>query len=100
MPKSFLTLILCLGLSCFTVTMAQNKEKIKGNRDVTIKQSYIDPFEKIVVTGDFAIEIAYNERPSVEIETDDNLHDVIIYGVENGVLTFTASKRITSKKKI
>ncbi|WP_353777835.1 DUF2807 domain-containing protein [Winogradskyella sp. 3972H.M.0a.05] len=98
MPKSFLIFIFCLGTLAFT--NAQSKEKIKGNRDVTIKQSYIDPFEKIVVTSDFSIEIAYNEKPSVEIETDDNLHDVINYSVENGVLTFTASKRITTKKKM
>lgn len=95
-------LIIALFLSIGTLTLvnAQNKEKIKGNRDVTVQQAYIDPFEKIVVTGNFVVEIAYNEKPSVEVEADDNLHEVIIYGVENGVLTFTTSKRITSKKKL
>ena len=98
MPKSLLSLVICL----FTVvgTYAQSKEKIKGNRDVTIKQAYIDPFEKIIVSGDFSIEIAYNEKPSVEIEADDNLHEVIEYKVENGILSFEALKRITTKKKL
>lgn len=95
--KKIVFLITVLLITGSTV-IAQ--EKVKGNRDVTVKQSYIDPFEKIVINNDFSVEIAYNEKPSVEIETDDNLHDVIKFSVENGVLTFSTSKRITSKKKM
>tara|TARA_R100001369_G_scaffold3540_8_gene10999 strand:+ start:47055 stop:47858 length:804 start_codon:yes stop_codon:yes gene_type:complete len=79
---------------------AQAVEKIKGDRNVTIKQTYIDDFETIVVAGDFSIEIVYNSKPSVNIETDDNLHDVIKFEVLDGVLTFIETMRITSKKKL
>jgi hypothetical protein len=81
-------------------TFAQDDEKIKGDRNVTIKQTYIDPFNKIVVGEDFSVEIIYNSKPSVEIETDDNLHQYIDFGVTAGVLTFQTTKRITSSKKM
>ncbi|WP_370000062.1 GIN domain-containing protein [Winogradskyella sp.] len=76
------------------------QEKIKGDRNVTIKQTYIDDFHTIVVNGDFSIEIVYNSKPSVNVEADDNLHDVIQFDVANGVLTFVETMRITSKKQL
>ncbi|MBC3846877.1 DUF2807 domain-containing protein [Winogradskyella echinorum] len=76
------------------------QEKIKGDRNVTIKQTYIDDFHSIVVAGDFSIEIVYNSKPSVEVEADDNLHEVIQFEVVDGVLTFVETTRITSKKKL
>ncbi len=97
MKNLIFILILVVG-SC-TIITAQS-EKVKGNRNVTIKQTYIDDFEALVVNGDFEIKIVYNSKPSVEIEADDNLHEVIEFGVTNGVLSFRTSKRITSKKKL
>ncbi|MDT0559119.1 DUF2807 domain-containing protein [Ichthyenterobacterium sp. W332] len=93
-------LLSILALIMVTSTTILAQEKIKGNRDVTIKQSYVDAFEKIVISNDFEIEIAYNEKPSVEIETDDNLHEVIQFGVNEGTLSFSTTKKITSKKKL
>jgi len=83
-----------------STTTAQSTEKIKGDRNVTIKQTYIDDFESIVVDGNFSIEVVYNNKPSVEIEADNNLHDVIQFGVVDGVLTFVETVRITAKKKL
>ncbi len=98
MKKILLTLvIMVIGVSLLT---AQSTEKIKGDRNVTIKQTYIDDFETIIVDGDISIEIVYNSKPSVNIEADDNLHDVIQFNVVDGVLTFVETMRITSKKKL
>lgn len=85
---------------CISFASAQDEEKIKGDRNVTIKQTYIDPFTKIIVGEDFSVEIIYNSKPSVEIETDENLHQYIEFGVNNGVLTFKTTKRITSSKRM
>ncbi|WP_426429773.1 GIN domain-containing protein [Winogradskyella sp. HB-48] len=93
--KKFL-LILVLIMVSAPIISAQ--EKIKGDRNVTIKQTYIDDFHTIVVNGDFSIEIVYNSKPSVTVETDDNLHDVIEFEVVDGVLSFGQTMRITSKK--
>jgi hypothetical protein len=91
-------LILVLTLLFAPVVTAQ--EKIKGDRNVTIKQTYIDDFETIIIDGDFSIEIVYNSKPSVSIEADDNLHDIIEFAVVDGILTFAETTRIGSKKKL
>lgn len=79
---------------------AQGDEKIKGDRNVTIKQTYIDPFNSIVVGEDFKVEIIYNSKASVEVEADSNLHEHILFEVTNGVLTFKTDKNITSSKRM
>ena len=89
-----------LALTTTAYTSAQDDEKVKGDRNVTIKQTYIDPFSGIVVGEDFSVEIIYNSKPSVEIETDENLHEYILFEVVNGTLTFKTTKRITSSKRM
>lgn len=93
-------LILAFMIGGMSVATAQTEDKIKGDRNVTIKQTYIDDFKTIIVGGDFSIEVVYNSKPSVEIEADDNLHEVIQFGVIDGVLTFKETTRISSKKKL
>lgn len=92
---------ICVFSLCLTsFGFAQVEEKIKGNRDVTIKQTYLDAFNSLVIKDDFEVKIAYNSKPSVEIEADNNLHDVIDISVAEGVLNISTDKRITSKKKL
>ncbi|WP_458627165.1 GIN domain-containing protein [Winogradskyella sp. PC D3.3] len=93
-------LILLLTIATVPLLQAQTENKIKGDRNVTIKQTYIDNFHSIVVNGDFSIEVVYNSKPSVNIEADENLHEVIQFNVVDGVLTFSETARITSKKKL
>jgi hypothetical protein len=94
-------LVFTITFIFFTVGMSTAQtEKIKGNRDVTIKQTYTDDFASLEIKNDFEVKIAYNSKSSVEIEADDNLHDVINIDVTDGVLSLSTSKRITSKKKL
>lgn len=93
-------ILLILALMMLAIPNIKAQEKIKGDRNVTIKQTYIDDFHTIVVDGDFSIEIVYNSKPSVNVEADDNLHDVIQFDIVDGVLTFVETIRITSKKKL
>ncbi len=95
--KNVLLILVVMVVASSTIVA---QEKIKGDRNVTIRQTYIDNFDTIVVAGDFSIEIVYNSKPSVNIETDDNLHDVIQFDVVDGVLTFVQTMRITSKKRL
>lgn len=96
--KLIYTLIFSLGI--LNLGFGQIKEKIKGNRDVTIKQTYVDDFSALVIKDDFEVKIAFNNKPSVEVEADDNLHEVIDISVDAGVLNISSSKRISSKKKL
>ncbi|WP_052143727.1 GIN domain-containing protein [Wocania ichthyoenteri] len=98
MNKKLLSLILIFSI-CF-ITLSQNTEKIKGNRNVTILQTPINSFHTIIVDEDFEIEIIYNKVPSIEVEADENLHEFITFSVRDNVLTFNKTKRITSKKRL
>lgn len=83
-----------------STVIAQNGEKIKGNRSVITKQTDIGAFHTIALDEDFKVEIIYNKNPSVEIETDENLHDVIEFKVSDSILTFNKNMRIVSKKRL
>lgn len=89
-------LFLILGLT----TEAQTIEKVKGNKIVTSIQTEINPFHTISVDEDFEVELIYNQTTSVIIETDENLHEYIKFQVQNGVLTFDKTAKITSKKQL
>ncbi|MDG5492940.1 DUF2807 domain-containing protein [Psychroserpens sp. SPM9] len=89
-------LLLVFGLS--TTINAQDLEKVKGDRNLTIEQTYIDGFKKIVVGEDFKVELFYNKKPSVEIETDSNLHEYINVSVVDSVLTITTTRDMRAKK--
>ncbi|WP_460219524.1 GIN domain-containing protein [Psychroserpens sp. MEBiC05023] len=93
-----ITLFLLIIFGYSLAGFAQNSEKIKGDRNLTIKQTYIDDFSGIVVGEDFKIELFYNKKPSVEIETDENLHAYINIQVIDSVLTLTTTADIRPKK--
>ena len=98
MNKIIIALVFSMSVPFFM--SSQVEEKIKGDRNVTIKQTYIDPFNKIVVGEEFYVEVIYNKKISVEIETDDNLHEFISFEVKDSVLTFKTTKNIVSSKKM
>ncbi|MBA6154354.1 GIN domain-containing protein [Gelidibacter maritimus] len=98
MNKIIFAFLLSLSFTAFIA--AQEDEKVKGDRNVTIKQTYIDPFNSIIVGEDFTVEIIYNSKASVEVEADSNLHEYILFEVVDGTLTFKTSKRITSSRRM
>ena len=82
------------------IGFSQETEKVKGDRNITVKQTYVDAFNTIVVGEDFEVELFYNSKPSVEIETDDNLHEFILIEVKDSILELKSSKDIRSRKKL
>lgn len=99
MNKLYISAIFTFCL-CISSLVAQNVNKVKGNKNVTIQHTDINPFHTIIVDEDFDIEIIYNQVPSVIIETDENLHEFINFGVIDGVLTFDKTTKVTSKKRM
>lgn len=98
MKTSLLTFFLSLLVSF--LSYAQKPEKVKGNRNLILQQTDISSFHTIIIDEDFEVEIIYNRNPSVEIETDENLHEFIEFQVIDSVLTFNKTARIRSKKKL
>lgn len=95
-----LTLFLLITLGYSAVGFSQDTDKVKGDRNVTTKQTYVDNFNTIIIGEDFEVELYYNSKPSVEIETDDNLHQYITIEVIDSVLTFKTTTDIRSKKEM
>ena len=98
MTKYCCFFLMLLGSSLWSY--GQSDEKIKGNREVTIRETYIDPFHTIVVGEEFEVELIYNSKPSVHIEADDNLHEHIYFEVKDSILSFNTEKDIRSRKKM
>jgi len=98
MLKKALLIVFIIG--CIPNSFAQKIEKIKGNRNVTSKQTSISSFNRITVGEDFKIDIIEGNEASVFIETDDNLHEIIKFNVIDSTLSFKTLKKITTKKEL
>ncbi len=96
MTKNLLSIALITLFA--TSTIAQ--DKIKGNKTVTTIETEVNSFNKIIIGEKFTINFKKDDQASVEIETDENLHDVIEFSVIDSVLVFKTNKRITSSKKM
>jgi hypothetical protein len=89
-----------LTLLLFTsLVVAQKKEKIKGSKIVTVSVKEIPVFENIEINDNFEVFLVKSEKPSFEIEADDNLHDIISYEVKVGTLKVTSLREVTGEKK-
>jgi hypothetical protein len=100
MKHTHLTLLVLFTLVFGGNIEAQNPDKIKGNRVVSTIITEINSFHTIALDEDFEIDLIYNKIPSVEVETDENLHEFIEFIVSDSVLYFNKLKKITSKKRL
>ncbi len=96
MAKTKYILLLLITLS----TTLYSQSRIKGNRNVTTIETEVNSFNKLIVGEKFNISIIKDDVASVEIKTDENLHDVIEFNVADSVLRFKTTKRITSSRGI
>ena len=96
MTKRLLSIVL---ITLFTTsTIAQ--DKIRGNKNVTTIETEVNSFNKIIIGEKFKISFMKDDQASVEIKTDENLHDVIKFSVTDSVLKFKTLKRITSRREL
>jgi len=86
-------------LFLFFTLISFSQNKIKGNKIVTIIETEVNDFNKIIVGEKFNVSLVKSDRASVEIETDENLHDVIQFDVKDSTLTFKTTSKIISSKK-
>jgi hypothetical protein len=82
-----------------TISVAQKKEKVKGSKIVTVSIKEIPSFENIEINDNFEVFLVKSEKPSLEIEADDNLHDIINYEVSGGTLKISSLREAFGMKK-
>ena len=91
-----------LLLSIFSiVTFAQKKEKIKGDRNVTTVTNGFDKgFTAIEVFDNLKVTLTKSLQNSYTLTTDENLHDVIQFTINEGVLKIYTTSNIVKSKKL
>ncbi|BCY28500.1 GIN domain-containing protein [Flavobacterium okayamense] len=92
------TLVLTLVLFT-TLSFGQKKEKIKGSKIITHTINDLESFENIEVEDNLEVFLVKGDKPSLEIEADDNLHDAINFSVAGNTLRVYALKDVISAKK-
>ena len=92
------TLVISLLILSFS-GFSQEKEKIKGSKIVTVEQKETKEFENLEVQGNLEIFLIKGDKCGIEIEADDNLHDVVSINLNGGTLQLYNNKEVTSAKK-
>jgi len=88
-------LIMMFSISNF----AQKLEKIKGSKIVTLTEISLDSITSIELYKDIDLILKQSDSDKLTIYADDNLHDVVDVDLNNGKLSLSLNKRISSKKK-
>lgn len=82
------------------ITFAQKKDKIKGSKIVTIEQKKIESFTGIEVSDNLEIMLIKGSECALEIEADDNLHELIDFSLSGSTLRLATLKDIIAYKKL
>jgi len=90
---------LLLVLFASTISLAQKKDKIKGSKIITHTIKEVENFQNIEIEDNVEIYLVKADTPSIEIEADDNLHDVVNFSVTGNTLRITTLKTVSSAKK-
>ncbi|NHN25091.1 DUF2807 domain-containing protein [Flavobacterium jejuense] len=90
---------LLLVLFSSTISLAQKKDKIKGSKIITHTIKEVESFENIEIEDNIEIYLVKADTPSIEIEADDNLHDVVNFSITGNTLRITTLKTVSSAKK-
>ena len=72
---------------------------VRGNGNVeTVERSIDDNFSEIRVSRGLDVYLTQGDNVNLLVEADENLHDIIITEVENGVLKITTDENIAFSK--
>jgi len=94
------SIVLFTFLLLTSLTFAQKKDKIKGSKIVTIEQKQIENFTGIEVNDNLEVMLIKGSECGIEIEADDNLHDVIDFSLSGSTLRIATLKEVISSKKL
>ena len=96
MKKTYLLLILIL---ISTVTWSQKKEKIKASKIVTVSQKEIGNFDSLEIQDEIDVFLVKGSSCGIEIEADDNTHEVFEFKLSGSVLRIGLTHDISGAKK-
>ena len=94
------TILLFAILLSVPFAFSQKKDKIKGSKIVTVEQKQIESFNGIEINDNIEVMLIKGSECGVEIEADDNLHDVIDFSLSGSTLKLATLKDVLSAKKL
>ncbi len=91
-----------LGAVLATLSLtAQKKQKIAGNKEVTLlAKEILQVFNALEVNDDLEINISQGSSNSYRLNADTNLHTVVQFIVTDSILKVFTTDEITSSKKL
>jgi hypothetical protein len=89
-----------LFLLATTLTIGQNKEKIKGSKNVIEKPKEIGEFTALEIEDNLTVFLEKGAKNEIKIESDDNLQEAISFDIKEKTLRIYTTKEITSFKKL
>ena len=96
--KKYPAFLLVLLIS--TLALAQNNDKIKGSKTVTIENKEIGDFDSLEVSDNIEVYLDRGEKCELKIEADDNLHSTINIDLSANTLRINTSKSAANYKKL
>lgn len=85
--RSYFSFVLGLGLVVLaSFSLAQDKEKIKGNGNIKKESRDVSGFDEIATSGTFKVYIKQGSGFSVQVESDDNILPYIVTELKDGSL--------------
>lgn len=80
--------------------LAQKKEKIKGNKEVSsISQEIIEPFNAVEISDKLEVKVENSSRNTYVLTADENLLGEVVVEVRNGILRIYLRSKIVRRKK-
>ena len=91
--------IIVLTVIIFTSCAVDMLNRVTGNKNVVTQERKInDDFTSIKVSTGLDLYITQSNNVSLRVEADENLHDIIITEIKNGVLKVYSEKNIWKAK--
>lgn len=84
----------------FLLTGCRYFDGVKGNGNYISENRNIEDFSEIDISGAFNLFVEVGEEPSLKINTDENLHELIRTDVRNGRLIIDQKRNLRSKEPI
>ncbi|PWA07296.1 GIN domain-containing protein [Flavobacterium psychrotolerans] len=85
--------LLLFGYSVFS------QEKIKGSKIVTVEKKETKEFDNLEADGNLELFLIKGDKCGIEIEADDNLHDIIEINQNGSTLQLSSTKEVKKAKK-
>jgi hypothetical protein len=89
---------LLMNVSLINAQVFGNK-KITGNNNVITKTVTTSDYDAISVTGSMDVELVSGNEGSIEVTTDENLHEYLVIESKDGTLKIKTKKNVSLRTK-